>query len=72
MGGLPRLPLTIFERVGIAERHSSLSRDQLAYFDLVANRQQRSYYVGEQHALTFSRIDHRNSSLFDIKRRFLN
>ena len=32
MGRLPRLPLTVFERTGVAG-HQSLARDHLAYCD---------------------------------------
>ena len=68
MGGPPRLPLTTFGHIGIAGRRS-LSRDQLECIDLVTNRQQRPCdIVCEQHALTFSRIDHPNSPLSDDTR----
>ena len=40
MGRLPRLPLTVFERTGVAG-HPSLARDHLAYCDLATDRQQR-------------------------------
>ena len=40
MGRLPRLPLTVFERTGVAG-HQTLAGDHLAYCDLATNRQQR-------------------------------
>lgn len=52
MGRLPRLPLTIFKRAGIAGR-MSLPGDELVYCDMAAERQQRSYdIVREQNAFT--------------------
>ena len=41
MGRFPRLPLTVFERTGVAG-HQSLARDRLAYCDLATDRQQRA------------------------------
>ena len=38
MGRLPRLPLTVFERAGVAG-HQSLVRNPLAYCDLATDRQ---------------------------------
>lgn len=53
MGRLPRLPLAMFDR---NRGRRALSRDQLAYCDLAAGRQQRLYYVvREHHALIVSR-----------------
>ena len=46
MSRLPRLPLTIFERAGVAGLQS-LARDRLAYCDLAADRQQRAYCLRE-------------------------
>ena len=63
MGRLPRLPLRIFERTGVAG-HQSLARDHLAYCDLATDCQQRAYdIVREHHALSFSRGTPRLSSL---------
>ena len=41
MGRLPRLPLAIFERTGVAG-HQSLVRHHLAYCDLATDRQQHA------------------------------
>ena len=63
MGRLPRLPLTIFESRNLGG-HQSLDRDIVNYCDLAADRQRRSYdIVREQHAITASRIERRNSTL---------
>ena len=62
MSRLPRLPLTVFERTGAAG-HQSLARDQLAYYDLATDRLQRA-----NHALTVSRVNHRNPALADALR----
>ena len=68
MGRFPRLPLTIFDRTGVAG-HQSLARDHLAYCDLATDRQQRAYdIVPEHHALTVSRVECRNSALSDALR----
>ena len=68
MGRVPRPPLTIFELTGVAG-HQSLARDHLAYCDLATDRQQRAYdMVREHHALTVSRVKHRNSVLSDALR----
>ena len=68
MGRLPRLPLTVFERKGLAG-HQSLARDHLAYCDLATDRQQRAYdIVRKHHALTVSRVNRRNSALADALR----
>ena len=68
MGRLPRLPLTIFERAGVAG-HQSLARDHLAYCDLATDRQQRAYDIlREHHALTVARMNRRNSALADALR----
>ena len=59
MGRLPRLPLTVFERAGVAG-HQSLARDHLAYCDLATDRQQSvNDRVRKHHALTVSRINRR-------------
>ena len=42
MGRLPGLPLTIFERTGVAA-HQSLAHDHLTYCDLATDRQQLAY-----------------------------
>ena len=63
MGRLPRVPLTIFDRSGVAG-HQSLARDHLAYCDLASERQHRANdIVREMHALAVSRVERRNSSL---------
>ena len=68
MDRLPRLPLTIFERTGVAG-HQSVARDHLAYCDLATDRQQRAYDIArEHHALTVSRVERRNSVLSDAQR----
>ena len=65
MNRLPRLPLTIFEH-HYARGHQSLARGHLEYCDLAADRQRRAYaLVREQHALTVSRVERRNSALSD-------
>ena len=57
MGRLSRLPLTVFERTGVAG-HQSLARDHLAYCDLATDRQQRANdIVRKHHALTASRLN---------------
>ena len=57
MSTLPRLPLTIFERTGVA-RHQSLARVHVVYSNFATNRQQRVYVVVRQrHALTVSRVE---------------
>ena len=68
MGGLPRLPLTVFELKGVAG-HQSLVRDHLAYCDLATDRQQRANdIVRKHHALTVSRVNRRHSVLADALR----
>ena len=68
MGGLPRLPLTVFDRTGIVG-HQSLARDHLAYCDLDTDRQKRANdIVRAHHALTVSRVNRRNSALADALR----
>ena len=68
MGSLPRLPLTIYERAGVAG-HQSLTREHLAYCDLATDHRQRAYdIVREHHALTVSRVERRNSALSDALR----
>ena len=57
MGRLPRLPLTVFERTGVAGRQS-LARDHLAYCELATDRQQRANDIVRKHlALTISRVN---------------
>ena len=70
MNRLPHLPLAIFEQ-HYARGYQSLARDQLEYCDLAADRQRRSYaLVREQHAITVSCVDRRDSALSDaIKQR---
>ncbi|CAB1104650.1 unnamed protein product [Ectocarpus sp. CCAP 1310/34] len=66
---LPRMPMTVFEHP-YARGHQSLHRDQLEYCDLAADRQRRSYdLVREQHNLSVSRIERRNSALTDALRK---
>ena len=68
MGRLPRLPLTIFERTGVAG-HQSLARDHLACSDLTTDRQKRAYDIVREHdALTVFCLDRRNSALSDTLR----
>ena len=63
MGRLQRLPLTIFDRSGVAG-HQSLARDQIVFCDLVSERQHRANdIVREMHALTVSRVE-RETQLF--------
>ena len=65
MGRLPLLPLTVFDR-SYGGMHQNLDCDQLAYYDLARERQQRAYeLVREQHALTVARVNGRNSALSD-------
>ena len=65
MNRLPRSPLTIFEH-RYARGHQSLARDHLEHCELAADRQRRAYaLVREQHALTVSRAERRNSALSD-------
>ena len=68
MGRLPRLPLTVLERTGVAG-HQSLARDHLAYCNLATDRQQRAKDIVHKHrALTVSRVNRRNSALADAMR----
>ena len=69
MGGLPRLPLTVFDLPSIGG-HQGLNGDQLSYVDLATGRQQRSYRaVRELHAIYVSRLDRRNAPIMDALRR---
>ena len=68
MGRIPRLPLTIFKRTGVAG-HQRLARDHLAYCDLASGRQLRAHdIVREHHARTVSRVERRTSVLSDALR----
>ena len=68
MGRLPRLPLTVFERIGAAG-HQSLALDHLAYCALVTDQQPRAKDVARKHhALTVSRVNRRNFALADALR----
>ena len=68
MGKLLRLPLTVFERTGVAG-HQSLAHDYLPYCDLATDRQQRANdIVPKDHALTVSRVNRRNSAFADALR----
>ena len=68
MGRLPRLLLTVFDRIGVVG-HQSLARDHLAYCDLAIDRQKRANdIVRAHHALTVSRVNRRNSALTDALR----
>ena len=68
MGRLPRLPLTIFERAGVAGHHN-LARDHPAYCDLATDRQQGAFdIVREHHGLTVARVNRRSSTLSDALR----
>ena len=68
MGRLPRLPLMVFERTGVAG-HQGLARDHLAYCDLAVDRQQRANdIVRKHHAVTVCRVNCRNSAFADALR----
>ena len=72
MDRLPRLPLTVFDRSGVAGHHS-LAHDHLAYCDLASERQQRANdIIREMHALTVSRVERRNSVLAEALRQVPN
>ena len=65
---LPRLPVTVFGRAGVAG-HQSLARDRLAYCDLARDRQQRANDLVRKHyALTVSCVNRRNLALADALR----
>ena len=65
IGGLPRLPLDVFDRSYVRARQS-FNRGYLAYCDLARERQQRAYeLVREQHARTVARVNGLNSILSD-------
>ena len=67
MGRLPRLPLTVFARTGVATRVWPATN--LAYCDLATDRQQcANDIVRKNHALIVSRINRRNSALTDALR----
>ena len=68
MSRLPRLFLTVFERIGVAG-HQSLARDHLACCDLATDRHQRANnIVRKHHAPTVSHVSRRNSALADALR----
>ena len=68
MGRLPRLPLMVFERTGVAG-HQSLAPDDLAYCDLATDRQQRADdIVRKHHPLTVYRVNRRHSAVTDAMR----
>ena len=72
MGRLPRITLTVFDRTGVVG-HQSLARNHLAYCDLAIDRQKRvNDIVRTHHALTVSRVNHRNSALADALRQAPN
>ena len=57
--------MTVLEHP-FARGHQSLDRDHPEYCDLGADRQRRAYeLVREQHKLSVSRIERRNSALSD-------
>ena len=65
MGRIPRPPVTVFDRTGVVG-HQSLARGYLAYCDLATDRQKRANeIVRAHHALTVSRVNHRNSVFTD-------
>ena len=70
MGRLPCLPLTVFDRSGVA-CHQSLARDPLAYCDL-ARQQHANDIVREMHSLTVSRVERRKSALSNALRQVPN
>ena len=71
MNCLPHLPLTIVEH-RYARGHQRLTRDRLERCDLAADRQWRAYaLVREQHAITVSRVEHRNSRLSNALKQHL-
>ena len=68
MGRRSRLPLTVFERKGVAG-HQSLAGDHLAQCDLATDRQQSANdIVRKHHALTVARVNRRNSAPVDALR----
>ena len=65
IGRLPRFPITALEYAHLAG-NQSLERDQLAYCDLVKERQRRAYnLVREHHAIMTSRIARSNDKLLE-------
>ena len=72
MGRLLRLPLTVFNRTGIVGQLSP-ARDDLTYCDLATDRQQPANdIVRAHHALTSSRVIHRNPAIADSLRSATN
>ena len=66
---LPRIPLTVFDR-SYGGAHQSLDHDHHACCDLARERQQHAYeFVREQHALTVTRVNGRNSTLSEAQLR---
>ena len=58
----------VFDRTGVVG-HQRLPRDHLAYCDLDIDRQKRAIdIVRAHHAVTVSRVNHRNSALADALR----
>ena len=65
IGHLPRFPIAILEHSTLAG-NQSLDRDQLAYCDLVKDRQRRAYQLVREHdAIMFSRLARSNAKLLD-------
>ena len=65
IGRLLRLALVVFDRY-YDGAHQSLDRYDLAYCNHARGRQQRTYeLVREQHALTVTLVERRNSTLSD-------
>ena len=68
MGRLPRLPLTVFDRIGVVG-HQSLARDHLACCAFATDRQKYANdTVRAHHALTVFLVYRRNSALADALR----
>ena len=65
LGHFPRFPIAVLEHSPLAG-NQSLDRDQLAYCDLVKERQLRAYrLVREHHAIVTSRLARSNEKLLD-------